>query len=72
MKALFAIILTLIVSTLTAQDKYTEAMLKNIDAAYHAKTVAEHQATANARLNASRQLKKLNGNRTTMQPLATL
>lgn len=48
MKALFAIILTLIVSTLTAQDKYTETMLKNIDAAYHAKTVAEHQTTANA------------------------
>jgi hypothetical protein len=48
MKALFAIILTLIVSTLTAQDKYTEAMLKNIDAAYKAKTVADHQATANA------------------------
>lgn len=48
MKALFAIILTLIVSTLTAQDKYTETMLKNIDAAYKGKTVAEHQATANA------------------------
>lgn len=48
MKALFAIILTLIVSTLTAQDKYTETMLKNIDAAYKAKTLAEHQAAANA------------------------
>jgi hypothetical protein len=48
MKALFAIILTLIVSTLTAQDKYTENMLKNIDATYNAKTVAEHQTTANA------------------------
>lgn len=47
MKAIFAIILTLIVSTLTAQDKYTETMLKNIDAAYNAKTVAEHQAAAN-------------------------
>jgi hypothetical protein len=48
MKALLAIILTLTVSTLTAQDKYTETMLKNIDAAYNAKTVAEQQAAANA------------------------
>jgi hypothetical protein len=48
MKAIFAIFLTLVVSTLTAQDKYTETMLKNIDAAYKGKTVAEHQATANA------------------------
>lgn len=48
MKAIFAIILTLIVTTLSAQDKYRETMLKNIDAAYKAKTVAEHQASANA------------------------
>ncbi len=47
MKAIFAIVLTIIVSTLTAQDKYTETMLKNIDAAYKAKTVAEYQTTAN-------------------------
>jgi len=48
MKAIFAIILTLIVSTLTAQDKYTETMLKNIEAVYKAKTVAEHQDAVNA------------------------
>lgn len=48
MKAIFAIILTLVVSTLTAQDKYTETMLKNIDATYQAKTVAEYQDAANA------------------------
>jgi len=48
MKALFAIILTVVVSTLTAQDKYTETMSKKIEAAYKAKTVAEHQEAANA------------------------
>lgn len=48
MKAIFAIILTLIVSMLTAQDKYTETMLKNIEAAYKAKTVSEYQDAANA------------------------
>ncbi len=48
MKAIFAIILTLIVSTLTAQGKYTETMLKSIDAVYKAKTVSEYQDAANA------------------------
>ncbi len=48
MKAAFAILLTLIVTTLTAQDKYTENMVKNIDASYKAQTVDEHQVTANA------------------------
>lgn len=48
MKALFAIFLTLIVATVTAQDKYTETMLKNIEAAYKGKTVTDYQATANA------------------------
>jgi hypothetical protein len=48
MKALFAIILTLIVSTLTAQDKYTETMTGKINASFKAKTVAEHQEVANA------------------------
>lgn len=48
MKALLAIVLTLIVSALSAQDKYTETMLKNIDASYKAKTITEHQDAANA------------------------
>lgn len=48
MKAIFAVILTLVVSIVTAQDKYTETMLKNIDAAYKAKTVSEFQTTANS------------------------
>jgi hypothetical protein len=48
MKAILAIILTVIVSTLTAQDKYTETMLKNIESVYKAKTVTEHQDAANA------------------------
>lgn len=48
MKAIFVIILSAIVSTLTAQDKYTENMLKNIQAGYQAQTVAEHQVAANA------------------------
>lgn len=48
MKNVMTILLVLLVSTLTAQDKYTETMLKNIDAAYKATTVAEHQATVNA------------------------
>lgn len=48
MKAILAIILTVIVSTLTAQDKYTETMLKNIETVYKAKTVTEHQDAANA------------------------
>lgn len=48
MKALFAIALTLIVSTLTAQDKYTETMSKKIEAVYKAQTVTEHQDAANA------------------------
>lgn len=48
MKALFAITLTLIVSTLTAQDKYTETMSKKIEAVYKAQTVAEHLDAANA------------------------
>lgn len=48
MKAIFVILLSAIVSTLTAQDKYTENMLKNIQAGYQAQTVAEHQVAANA------------------------
>lgn len=48
MKVLLAILLTLVVSTLTAQDKYTESMLKNIMAGYQAQTIAEHQEAANA------------------------
>lgn len=48
MKALLAILLTLLVATLSAQDKYTETMLKNIQLAYDAKTVAEYQDVANA------------------------
>lgn len=48
MKAVLAIVLTLVVSTLTAQDKYTETMLKNIEASYRAQTSAEHQEAANA------------------------
>ena len=48
MKNTLTILLVLIVTTLTAQDKYTETMLKNIDAVYKAKTVAEHQDAANA------------------------
>ncbi|HNC32270.1 MAG TPA: hypothetical protein PKX08_19800, partial [Cyclobacteriaceae bacterium] len=47
MKAVFAILLILVVSTLTAQDKYTETMLKNIEATYKAQTVADFQAVAN-------------------------
>lgn len=48
MKAIFVILLSAIVSTLTAQDKYTENMVKNIQAGYQAQTVAEHQVAANA------------------------
>lgn len=48
MKALLAIALTFIVSMLSAQDKYTETMSKNIMAGYKAQTVAEHQEAANA------------------------
>lgn len=48
MKALLAIVLTFIVSTLSAQDKYTETMSKNIMTGYKAQTVAEHQEAANA------------------------
>ena len=48
MKAIFALILMLIVSTLSAQDKYTETMSGKIDATYKAKTVAEYQDAANA------------------------
>lgn len=48
MKNALTLLLVLFVATLTAQDKYTETMLKNIDAAYNAKTVSEHQAAANA------------------------
>lgn len=48
MKAIFVILLSAIVSTLTAQDKYTENMLKNIQAGYQAQTVADHQVAANA------------------------
>jgi hypothetical protein len=47
MKNTLAILFVLSVTAITAQDKYSETMLKNIDAAYQAKTVAEHQATAN-------------------------
>lgn len=48
MKAVLAILLSLVVTTLTAQDKYTENMMKNIMAGYKAQTVAEHQEAANA------------------------
>lgn len=48
MKAILAILLTLVVSALSAQDKYTENMVKNIMAGYKAQTVAEHQEAANA------------------------
>lgn len=48
MKAVFAILLTLMVSVLTAQDKYTQTMLQNIEASYKAETVAAHQEAANA------------------------
>lgn len=48
MKAIFVILLSAFVSTLTAQDKYTENMVKNIQAGYQAQTVAEHQVAANA------------------------
>ena len=48
MKNPIAILLVLMVTTLTAQDKYTETMLKNIESVYKAKTVAEHQDAANA------------------------
>lgn len=48
MKAIFVILLSAIVSTLTAQDKYIENMVKNIQAGYQAQTVAEHQVAANA------------------------
>jgi hypothetical protein len=48
MKKTLTILLVLLVSTLTAQDKYTETMLKKIDAVHKAKTVAEHQDAANA------------------------
>lgn len=48
MKAIFVILLSAIVSTLTAQDKYMENMVKNIQAGYQAQTVAEHQVAANA------------------------
>lgn len=48
MKAILAILLALTVSTLTAQDKYTENMQKNIMAGYKAQTSAEHQEAANA------------------------
>lgn len=48
MKNTLTILIVLFVTTLTAQDKYTETMLKSIDGAYKNKTVAEHQATVNA------------------------
>jgi hypothetical protein len=47
MKPLFALLLSLIVSTLTAQDKYTDTMVKAIEAVYKANTVAEHQEAVN-------------------------
>lgn len=48
MKNVLAILLLLFVSKLSAQDKYTENMVKNIMAGYKAQTVAEHQEAANA------------------------
>lgn len=59
MKALLAILLTLLVATLSAQDKYTETMLKNIPLTYDAKTVAEYQDVANvfARIAAAEKTK---------------
>lgn len=48
MKNTIAIIFVLFATALTAQDKYTETMLKNIEAVYKAQTVAEHQAVVNA------------------------
>src|SRR5690349_10030768 len=48
MKNLIAIIFVLSATVLTVQDKYTETMLKNIDAVYKAKIVVEFQVTVNS------------------------
>jgi hypothetical protein len=47
MKTVSSILLTAIVLTLNAQDKYTENMLKNIEASYKAQSVADYQVVAN-------------------------
>ncbi|HET9054094.1 MAG TPA: hypothetical protein VFM90_07975 [Cyclobacteriaceae bacterium] len=48
MKNTIVIIFVLFATALTAQDKYTETMLKNIEAVYKARTVAEQQTVVNA------------------------
>lgn len=48
MKNTLTFTFVLFVTVLTAQDKYTESMLKNIDAAYKAKTVIEYQTVVNS------------------------
>ena len=48
MKTILTSLLLLSTCLLQAQDKYTSAMLKNIEALYKSKTAEEYQATVNA------------------------
>ena len=48
MKTILTSILLASACMLQAQDQFTGAMLKNIDALYHAKTIDEYQASVNA------------------------
>lgn len=59
MKTLLTLLLISLVSTLTAQDKYTETMSQTINSVYQAKTVAEYQDAANtfARIAAAEKTK---------------